>query len=241
MYKLFATAALAAVSQAVDSNCCELYTGEGFTGVMEKACLPDNVMGDLLKSYGYSFHLTGKPGDTEPLQDSLGSFKCGSEVEGHFCLEEPLQYHDEENLTQYKCNNLGFKTSSRGEEDAGPLTWMNLISSIVLMVPEGPPPRNDCTQTIFFGDEDCVGESFRPDFSQENGFDMGTGGVPVKSIWLKERTKIELWDNPRRQGDRVIQKNTFPAIPESEWQPDAQNNNCVCFNLLDHDIQGNAW
>lgn len=36
------------------------------------------------------------------------------------------------NLMQYKCNNLGFSTELSGNEDAGPLTHMNLISSIVV-------------------------------------------------------------------------------------------------------------
>ena len=36
------------------------------------------------------------------------------------------------NLMQYKCNNLGFSTEVSGNEDAGPLAHMNLISSIVV-------------------------------------------------------------------------------------------------------------
>ena len=65
---------------------------------------------------------------------------------------------------------------------------------------------------------------------------MGTGDVPVKSIRLKERSKIELFSERRWGGDQVNQKNSFPLITVPT--PEA-NNNCVCFNLGYHD--GATW
>lgn len=99
------------------------------------------------------------------MNDALGSYKCGLFVKADFCLEEPFQYHDEDNLKQYKCNNIGFGNENGGAEDPGPLEEMNLISSIVLY--EGTPvvKANECKQTTFYTAEDCRaggGETFLP-------------------------------------------------------------------------------
>ena len=67
------------------------------------------------------------------------------------------------------------------------------------------------------------------------GIDMGTGDVPVKSILLKERSKIELYSEIRWSGDQINQKNTFPTIDPT---PEASNN-CVCFNIGAHN--GSTW
>ena len=62
---------------------------------------------------------------------------------------------------------------------------------------------------------------------------MGTGDVPVKSITLKERSRIELFSEKRWNGNQVDQRNSFSEIPEEEITPEA-NNNCICFNLGTH-------
>ena len=140
MYKLFASAALAASTYAVEDYCCELYVGENFEGYMEEACLKQNWFSEYLDSYGYSFIKIGgmdNGQDNDPMNDSIGSYKCGNKVKADFCLEEPLKVKDKDNLTQYECNNLGFSSERGGAEDAGPLEFMNLISSIVLSKSQG--------------------------------------------------------------------------------------------------------
>ena len=49
---------------------------------------------------------------------------------------------------------------------------------------------------MFYSEEDCKGTEFRPNM-EEQGIDMGTGDVPVKSIKLKERSRIELYSDIR--------------------------------------------
>ena len=73
----------------------------------------------------------------DPMNDSIGSYKCGNKVKADFCLEEPLKVRDKDNLTQYECNNLGFQSVRGGESDPGPLEFMNLISSLVLYKAQG--------------------------------------------------------------------------------------------------------
>lgn len=87
---------------------------------------------------------------------------------------------------------------------------------------------------MFYSEEDCKGTKFTPNL-EEQGIDMGTGDVPVKSILLKERSKIELFSGVRWTGDQVNQKNTFPTIEVTE----EANNNCVCFNIGAH--SGASW
>ena len=64
---------------------------------------------------------------------------------------------------------------------------------------------------MFYSEEDCGGTKFTPNLL-EQGIDMGTGAVPVKSIMLKERSRIELFSEKRWNGAQVNQKNTFPTI-----------------------------
>ena len=86
---------------------------------------------------------------------------------------------------------------------------------------------------MFYSEEDCKGTKFTPNL-EEQGIDMGTGDVPVKSILLKERSKIELFSGVRWTGAQVNQKNTFP-VPTNP----GEESNCICFNLGSH--SGSTW
>ena len=107
---------------------------------------------------------------------------------------------------------------------------MNTISSIVLYF--NGIVTSDCEFTTFHSKEDCDGTSFKPNLLDQ-GIDMGTGDVPVKSINLKERSRIELFSEKRWNGAQVNQKNTFP-VPTNPGE-----NNCICFNLGSH--SGSSW
>ena len=139
MNKLFVAAALAASTYALEADCCELYTEENFGGIMEEACLRKNWFNEYLESFAYSFVTTGQE---DEMNDAISSYRCGSLVRADFCLGEPLKYRDLDNLTQFKCNKLAFSTDESGKEDAGPMEWMNLVSSLVLY--KGGVVANDC-------------------------------------------------------------------------------------------------
>ena len=63
---------------------------------MEEACLKQNLYGENLETYAYSFVNIG--GADLEMNDSLGSYRCGLGIKADFCLEEPLKYRDHDNL-----------------------------------------------------------------------------------------------------------------------------------------------
>ena len=85
---------LAAVSDAEvigDEWCCYMYTGLDYSGDSSRICMPNNIWGDQLISYGFSFHHTD---EYNSIQDSLQSYKCGSMVGADFCYVEVARKWD---------------------------------------------------------------------------------------------------------------------------------------------------
>ena len=214
--------------------------------------MPNNIWGDQLISYGFSFHHTD---EYNSIQDSLQSYKCGSMVGADFCYVEVARKWDAVEQSQiYSCSELAFSTDGQpegGDENPGPLTWMNTISAIVLKAAKEPnnpidpplppvpfpptptpnpptpqPPQlNGCVTTFYSGPK-CDNS----DSTEEQDALLGDQSQPsfpweVKSVRLNMQHKIHLYNGERFFGYEVIQANMFERTDEAD--------DCICFSLED--------
>ena len=123
-----------------------------------------------MPTYGYSFVTTNA---LHIMQDTLESYKCGTEAGADFCFTETNREWDPDTMWMvYSCNEFAFSTAELpkgGDENPGPLLWKNTISAVVIKAAEPPeetpvvppvdpipPPQTgpDCT-TTFFQDSEC--------------------------------------------------------------------------------------
>ena len=81
------------------------------------------------------------------MQDTLESYRCGALAGADFCFTETNKDWDPVTMFMvYSCNEFAFSTDglpNGGDENPGPLVWMNTISAVVLKAAEAPtePPE----------------------------------------------------------------------------------------------------
>lgn len=239
--QLFTIAAIFAfTASAVDTGSCDdpdyactLYNDEDWdvTGGYYTFCLWPNVWGQRKVNIGYSF-LSQDYGEFQNA--NLSSYSCGAKVSAEFCNGALNAVYDQnQDITVWSCENSEYVTEY-GEEDDGPLSYMNIINGVILRGDDSSPPQNSRScQTTMFSNDNCHSNYSN---GSDKKYEISTGETPFinqgagfapRSVLLSELSEIKLYSQSRLQGSFFDARNTF--------QPVAGEDHCVCVKLTDND------